>query len=109
MTTEEMVEFTMPETFLGDQVTYYPNANPTNGQPIIGNVIRVNMRSVDISLPESAGKVVRGVRNVNDPELLKNMNYRMVGAWDTTERYRRLERAVKMLAERVATLERKKT
>lgn len=104
MSVTETPQFTIPDVALGDTVAYYPHAVATT-DPIIGHVKKLNARSIDIILASEANKIVRGVRNVNDPELISNPHWRAAGAWDMCGQYKRLETRITLLAARVSVLE----
>jgi len=82
-----MADFTPPEINVGDQVLYY--TDPLNkSNPAIGWICSrpgAYTSTILVFSPESGFQMRTSVRNVNDPGLLENPQWRDWGAWELSE------------------------
>lgn len=77
--------FVMPETCIGMTVLYYVDGDRSL-TPVPATVTRVDDRSLHVYLNVTCTiHSCRGVRHVDDPQLLTHPQHKKYGTWDLTD------------------------
>lgn len=90
--------FEMPRPDRGQMVMFYPNCQTTQGNRLLGYVMRITRSNVELNV---SGRLYEGVRHRDDPVLKTNQHARAFGCWEFTERDKKLD----ALEERLSKLE----
>lgn len=104
-TSEEITEFTMPEALQGTEVSFYKNGMAEGRPPELGTIVRVHNSRRTVTIQIAGGTIQQSVRHLDDPKLRINSDHRENGAWDFTPEYKRREREVLEINQRLARLE----
>ena len=80
--TEKRATYKPPKISAGDDIVWYPDANPTR-TPHVGHADEVYPTAIDCTTSEGSVGVFRdAVRHIGDPELVLNSKLKRFGAWD---------------------------
>lgn len=92
--------FYMPVPDRGQMVVFYPAGNVSTANRHMAYINKVSRNNIEVLL---SGRLFEGVRHVTDPKLETNPNAKAFGAWDFTDRDKKLD----LLAEKVRLLDSK--
>ena len=100
---DQAIKFEMPQVLQGTAVFFYPFHD--QGQPRLSWVVRISRTGRNLMLRTADGKIMEGVRHVDDPKLEWNNDFRENGSWDFSDEWKRLEKEHKDIEARIAALE----
>lgn len=84
---EAFAKYRMPAIRLGRQVAWYPTADKSYGNSVLGWVTKVENQAISITLMGEGvqGEARQEVPHISDPRLSLNSDWRGQGAWDYAE------------------------
>jgi hypothetical protein len=102
---DQRAEYKPPRISAGDDVVWFPNADPTR-TPHVGHAVEVYPTALDCTTSEGGiGQFHEAVRHVSDPELVINSRLKVHGAWDYPQKTKDRWAFQKEVRDRLTSLE----